>query len=127
MNKYLLKFIKQMKKETLIGSPYKVKKYVSKFWGKYFGTVYIITDAKHKIRIDVRSEKQKDEIWPVIFIDRQDCFDKPAKCPIQLPVPKNEKEYEKLFMYIQLILIDDSWYDISNEYQTEKWVKGYGT
>jgi len=124
MNPYLLRFIREMKKGLYIGSPYNVKKYVSRFNGKYFGTIYSITDARHKIRIYVRTNRQ-DEKSPVVYIDRDDCYDRLTKCPIQLPAPTNGFEYEKLFVYVRSMLLDDRWYDISNSYIVDEWIKDY--
>lgn len=124
MNTYLLRFIREMKNGVYTGSPHRVKKYVSKFNGKYFGTIYSITDARHQIRMYVRTNRQ-DEKYPAIYIDREDCYDKLANCPIQLPAPKNDREYEKLFVYVRSMLLDDRWYDISNSYIMDEWIQDY--
>lgn len=60
-----------------------------------------------------------------IYIDRKDCFDKISNCPIQLPLPTNEKEYSKVLKYLHSIHTDDSWYKISNYYEVDKWINSY--
>ena len=126
MDKYLLKFIKDCKSKSIpvaLHVEFKVKKVITKLDRKYFGTTYAITDKKHQIRIFVTNDSEDPR--GCIFMDRADCFDKLATCPIQLPAPKNDNEYIHLLAYIHKILIDDAWYTISNEYQTDKWITGY--
>jgi len=127
MNKYALRLVKDCKSNSIMKDvTFKVKKRVTKIKGFYYGTTYEITDNKlHKMRMYVHCGYDGAEDDPVIYIDRLDCFDKLLNCPIQLHHPKDEKEYQKLLIYIRSILIDDGWYYISNECITEKWVKKY--
>jgi len=125
MNKYLLRFIKECKTSSIVEDVnFKIKKQVSKVGNKYLGTIYKIKDTKNKIRIYVTSEPQ-DKSNHCVFMEREDCFDKLSTCPVQLPIPKNEEEYAALKTNIVWLIADATWYAISNEYQTEKWIKEY--
>jgi hypothetical protein len=59
-----------------------------------------------------------------IAIDRNDCFDKWSKCPINLPFPENDKQKQFLIDKINWLKTDEG-YKASNEYEFEKWVADY--
>ncbi len=131
MNKYLLRYIKDCKSSDKFPCALTVKKRVDKFYDGYHGTSYRIHDPHKEARILIFTSKSygisdaPDLPVKVIFMDRNDSWDKLSSCPIKLPVPTNEREYEKLLIYTRSIILDKAWSRISNEFMTEKWVTSY--
>lgn len=66
-----------------------------------------------------------DFVWRtdkfMIAIDRKDCYDKTWKCPILVPAPKTEGEYNKLMDKIKWLQTEKG-YKASNEYEFDKWM-----
>ena len=130
-SKYLLRFIKDLKSQTMYpGYGKKIftvkkakvslatcKDNYSKY--HYLYTQYIVRDRLKKIRIYINSDPG------TVYMDREDCFDKLSGCPIQLPAPTNEKEYRYLLKALNSIIFDPAWYKRSNEYMTEEWIRNY--
>lgn len=59
-----------------------------------------------------------------IAADHEDCFDKWSKCPLNLLLPKNNKQIQ--FVLDQLnFWASSEGYKKSNEYEFESWVKDY--
>jgi hypothetical protein len=59
-----------------------------------------------------------------ISIDREDCFDKWSKCPINLPFPENDKQVQFLIDKINWLKTEEG-YKVSNEYDFDNWIKKY--
>lgn len=128
MTPYTLKYIKALKgkNDDLKELYFKVKKTVLIMGGKpwdsikhktYLGTHYRATSESKRLIIIIYDE--------MIYLDNLRAFDKTSTCPIQLPFPSNQDEYKKLLNYTRWIEDDEDWYDISNAYQWDKFVKGY--
>lgn len=123
MINYFVKIRKALKDEG-----FKVQKRVNKFAtidsekAKYYGTWLIVRDKKVAILITNRFQYKDGQC---IAIDRADCFDKIRNCPIQLPLPTTDKEFNKLMKLVRSVRDDDKWYDISNQYMFDQWVDSY--
>lgn len=60
-----------------------------------------------------------------IFVDYIDLYDKPFKCPIQLPLPTNNKEFNKLLTFLFMARSNKGFKQISNNYDYDKFVHSY--
>jgi hypothetical protein len=59
-----------------------------------------------------------------ISADHVDCFDRWSKCPINVSLPTNEKEFELLLIYFQFLMSDDG-YEKSNSNDKDWYVTSY--
>lgn len=69
-------------------------------------------------------EKSYSYIDGKIAIDRNDCFDKWSKCPINLPFPENDRQLQFLLDKINWLKTEEG-YKVSNEYDFDNWVRDY--
>ena len=60
----------------------------------------------------------------MIAIDRKDLWDKIWKCPINVQMPKTEKELDMLIKKIKWLRTDDGW-DASQHYEFDLWMTSY--
>lgn len=59
-----------------------------------------------------------------IFIDRKGLMDKYSRCPIQLPFPEDEEQFQYLCSAINWLSTFDG-YKASNSYIEDKWITSY--
>jgi len=59
-----------------------------------------------------------------LAVDRADCFDKWSKCPINLPLPKNEKEINFIMKKLKWLQTKEG-FEVSNNYEFDKWITEY--
>ena len=57
-----------------------------------------------------------------IYLDRKGLFDKPQKCPIQLPIPKTPPEVKEFIEAIEWLFTKEG-YDISKHLEYKKFKK----
>jgi hypothetical protein len=57
-----------------------------------------------------------------IYLDRKGLYDKPQKCPIQLPIPKAPPEVKELVEAIEWLFSKEG-YDASKKFDFDKWKK----
>lgn len=123
MTNYFVKIRKALKDEG-----FKVQKRVQKFRvqesdkAKYIGTWLLVRDEKVVMMVSNHAWYKDNQC---IAIDRADCFDKFRNCPIQLPLPKTDKEFNKFMKLVRSVRDDSKWYDISNSYLFDEWVDSY--
>lgn len=60
-----------------------------------------------------------------IVIDRKGLYDKPPKCPINIPIPKTQEDLKFLIESIEWLLSKEG-YNASKHYEFEKWRNRYG-
>lgn len=59
-----------------------------------------------------------------IFVDRKGIMDKYSRCPIQLPFPEDEEQFQFLCSAINWLYTFDG-YNTSNSYIEDKWITRY--
>ena len=59
-----------------------------------------------------------------IQLDRTDCYDKPSKCPISLPLPATPEQLDFLKSKIDWLKTPEG-YDVSNELDYDNWAEAY--
>lgn len=59
-----------------------------------------------------------------LFIDRKGIMDKYSRCPIQLPFPENEEQFQYLCSAINWLCTFDG-YKASKSYIEDKWITSY--
>ena len=59
-----------------------------------------------------------------VALDHVDCFDKWSKCPLNLPLPSTQTQYNFLKEQIEFWSSPEG-LNVSNDYQTDKWVRKY--
>lgn len=84
----------------------------------------IVKDSNLRIGFCEPNGKSYSYIDGKIAIDREDCFDKWSKCPIDLSFPKNGKQIQFLIDKINWLKTDEG-YKASNGYDFDNWVKEY--
>ena len=60
-----------------------------------------------------------------IFIDYISLYNKPSQCPIQLPLPTNNREFNKLLTFLFMARNNKKFKEISNNYDYDKFVYSY--
>jgi len=60
-----------------------------------------------------------------IFVDYIDLYNKPSQCPIQLPLPTNNKEFNKLLTFLFMARNNKKFKEISDNYDYDKFVYSY--
>jgi hypothetical protein len=68
--------------------------------------------------------KREDEGPVKLYIDHKGCFNKATQCPLQVPLPRNERQINWLFERLTFWGTKSA-YKISNEYQFELYDKEY--
>lgn len=95
-----------------------------------FATTFYPKDGyynKQELRIGFCEPNDGKSYWYIdgrIAIDREDCFDKWSKCPVNLPFPENEKQLQFLLDKMNWLKTDEG-YKVSNEYDFDNWIKEY--
>lgn len=60
-----------------------------------------------------------------IFVDYINLYDKPSKCPIQLPLPTNNEEFNKLLTFLFMARNNKKFKEISSNYDYDNFVYDY--
>ena len=108
---------------------YKIKKTICAYPNEngkkqYSHTEYLVNgSSKNMMMVTTVPSIRTDNTC--IFIDRRIMWDKISKCPVQLPLPSNEKEVQKILKIVDSIEKENIWEDISNEYDFDNWIKDY--
>jgi hypothetical protein len=119
MSPYTSQYIKALKgkNDDLKNLSFKIKKTILKWNKQRGGAHYRATSDSNRLIVIIYDG--------MIYLDNLKAFDKTSTCPIQLPFPSNQVEYDELLNYTKWVEDDEDWYDISNSYQWDKFVNAY--
>jgi hypothetical protein len=113
--------------ETLVDLGYELKICKERFEDEEWLTAMSISSNNNiplRYAFCTPSEHTFSSLSGKISADHIDCFDKWSKCPLNVPLPQTDREFQLLIAYFNFLQTDDG-YEKSNKYEYQWWVTSY--